>query len=48
MADKYYGHGGSYVVDPKTGGRQLVERTGEKAEPAKIVPMVPDDADEVE
>lgn len=30
--DEFDGHGGSYVVDPKTGKRVLVERTQE-AEP---------------
>lgn len=29
MADEFDGLGGSYVVDPKTGKRTLVERTGE-------------------
>lgn len=37
-ADSYAGHGGSYVVDPATGARRLVERTqdrGAAAAPAK-------------
>ncbi len=31
MADEYDGMGGSYVADPKTGKRKLVERTNEPA-----------------
>lgn len=27
--DEFYGQGGSYIADPKTGKRQLVERTQE-------------------
>lgn len=27
--DEFHGHGGSYLVDPKTGKRTLVERTKE-------------------
>jgi hypothetical protein len=27
--DQHHGHGGSYRVDPKTGKRELVERTGD-------------------
>ena len=27
MMDEYKGQGGSYLVDPKTGKRKLVERT---------------------
>lgn len=27
MADEYDGVGGSYIIDPKTGKRTLVERT---------------------
>ena len=45
MQDEFDGHGGSYVADPKTGKRKLVERTKEKAEP--VAPAV-DDTDEVE
>lgn len=26
-ADQYHGQGGSYLLDPKTGTRKLVERT---------------------
>lgn len=26
--DEHAGHGGSYLLDPKTGKRELVERTG--------------------
>lgn len=41
MADEYDGVGGSYLVDPKTGKRTLVERTDsikpEKTEKQPIV-----------
>ena len=47
MNDEYYGLGGSYVADPKTGKRKLIERTEEKAEPAAPAPTRPDD-DETE
>lgn len=30
--DEYHGIGGSYIVDPKTGERTLVERTEETAQ----------------
>lgn len=30
--DEFHGQGGSYVLDPKTGKRTLVERTQEAAE----------------
>lgn len=33
-ADEYAGQGGSYVFDPNTGRRQLVERTIERGEGA--------------
>lgn len=29
MLDEFCGQGGSYVVDPETGARELVERTQE-------------------
>lgn len=49
MQDDFNGHGGSYVADPKTGKRKLVERTQEVlaavAEPT--APAV-EDTDEVE
>lgn len=45
MTDKYTGHGGSYVIDPKTGERKLVDRTGEAAPAAQPEPS---DADETE
>lgn len=56
MNDEYHGHGGSYLADPKTGKRKLIERTGEllvQAEPAPSVvaePIAPavEDTDEVE
>lgn len=31
MTDQYEGQGGSYIADPKTGERKLVERTQEAA-----------------
>lgn len=34
MADKYAGFGGSYVVNKKTGARELMERTNEDPAPA--------------
>lgn len=37
MADEFDGLGGSYVADPKTGKRKLVERTGE----APAAPVAP-------
>jgi len=36
MQDEYQGQGGSYLVDPKTGKRKLIQRT----EPAQ--PNTPD------
>jgi len=35
MFDEYHGQGGSYLLNPKTGKRQLVERT----EPANAQPQ---------
>lgn len=40
MADEFDGVGGSYIVDPKSGKRKLVERTEEKA-PTKEKPVQP-------
>jgi hypothetical protein len=34
MMDEYWGQGGSYLLDPKTGKRKLIERT----EPANTQP----------
>ncbi len=31
MDDQYAGQGGSYILDPETGERTLVERTSEAA-----------------
>jgi len=31
--DQHAGHGGSYVIDPKTGDRTLVERTKQVGDP---------------
>jgi hypothetical protein len=35
MVDEYHGQGGSYVLDPKTGKRKLIERT----EPAQLTSL---------
>ena len=46
ITDEFAGQGGSYLVDPKTGRRTLVERTSEPATPAAPVePAAPADAD---
>jgi len=34
MVDEYWGQGGSYLLDPKTGKRKLIERT-KPAQPSK-------------
>ena len=34
MEDEYWGQGGSYLQDPKTGKRKLIERT-EPAQPSE-------------
>jgi len=39
MIDEYQGQGGSYLLDPKTGKRKLIERT----EPAQ--PFTPDEVE---
>lgn len=39
MIDEYQGQGGSYLLDPKTGKRKLIERT----EPAQ--PFAPDEVE---
>ena len=45
VKDEFEGQGGSYVVDPKTGARVLVERTQEAGEDAQSsVPPGPVDA----
>jgi hypothetical protein len=33
MVDEYWGQGGTYLLDPKTGKRKLIERT-EPAQPS--------------
>lgn len=48
MSDQNAGMGGSYVLDPKTGERRLMERTNETTEPAQAgfltpVPVAPAD-----
>ena len=37
IKDEYWGHGGSYELDPKTGKRKLIERT-EPAQPSDLKP----------
>ena len=39
MVDEYWGEGGSYLLDPKTGKRKLIERT----EPAKPLNPEPEE-----
>lgn len=39
MMDEHQGQGGSYLVDPKTGKRKLIERT----EPAKPLNPEPEE-----
>lgn len=34
MVDDYWGQGGTYLLDPKTGKRKLIERT-EPAQPSE-------------
>ena len=34
MVDEYHGQGGTYLLDPKTGKRKLIERT-EPANPSE-------------
>lgn len=34
MVDEYHGQGGTYLLDPKTGKRKLIERT-EPAQPSQ-------------
>lgn len=41
QADNYEGQGGSYLVNAKTGKRELVERTEEAAAPVVAVEPVP-------
>jgi hypothetical protein len=37
MVDEYWGQGGTYLQDPKTGKRKLIERT-EPAQPSEPEP----------
>ena len=39
MVDEYWGQGGTYLQDPKTGKRKLLERT----EPAQPLNQQPED-----
>lgn len=39
--DEHAGHGGSYVIDPATGRRSLVERTGWTPAPEAPAPSDP-------
>ena len=45
MIDKYLGHGGSYIIDPKTGVRKLVDRTDEAAPAAAPEPKPADETE---
>ena len=38
MEDKYAGQGGSYLLDPKTGKRQLIRQT-QPAQPTESFPQ---------
>lgn len=38
--DEYHGQGGSYLLDPKTGKRKLIERTEPATNPAQATPEV--------
>lgn len=40
MQDEFAGHGGAYVMDPKTGKRRLLERT-DAPQPQKQQPEAP-------
>lgn len=43
MVDEYWGQGGTYLQDPKTGKRKLIERT-EPAQPSEPQPEVTSNA----
>lgn len=43
MVDEYWGQGGAYLLDPKTGKRKLIERT-EPAQPSEPKPEVTSNA----
>ena len=43
IKDEYWGQGGSYELDPKTGKRKLIERT-EPANPSEPQPEVTSNA----
>ena len=43
MVDDYWGQGGEYLLDPKTGKRTLIQRT-EPAQPSEPEPEVTSDA----
>ena len=38
--DEYHGQGGTYLLDPKTGKRKLIERTEPAITPAHATPEV--------
>lgn len=42
MVDEYWGQGGTYLLNPKTGKRKLIERT-EPANPSEPQPEVVSD-----
>jgi hypothetical protein len=41
--DEYHGQGGTYLLDPKTGKRKLIERTEPAHTPAHATPEVTTD-----
>ena len=43
MVDEYWGQGGEYLLDPKTGKRTLIQRT-EPAKPSEPEPEVTSNA----
>jgi hypothetical protein len=45
MQDEYQGQGGSYLVDPKTGKRKLIQRTMPAQPTTPDLEVVTDDAE---
>ena len=45
--DEYHGQGGTYLLDPKTGKRKLIERT-EPAQPSDPQPEVASDGSDAQ
>ena len=44
MVDEYEGQGGSFIIDPKTGKRKLVEQTQPAEQPTDSATEEVDDA----